>query len=77
MYCDDEWKVVLNKNGEIYLLFDMKNDPHEQKNLAAAPGMEEISKQLICKVMQAVAVNRCLKPSVIQEYGSPDAPVDA
>lgn len=77
MYCDSEWKVVFNKHGEIYLLFDMQRDPHEQTNLASAPGMEEISLQLTQKAFRAIAENRCLKPSVIQEYGSPDAPVDA
>lgn len=77
MYCDEQWKVVLNKDGDIYLLFDRLNDPHEQLNLASAPGTEAISAHLIQKVMCAIAQTRCLKPSVIQEYGSPDAPVDA
>ena len=67
MYCDSEWKCVLNRHGEIYLLFDRQRDPKEQQNLAAAPGMEKVSECLLQKVMTAIAKNRCLTPSPIQE----------
>ncbi len=68
MYMDREWKVVTNAKGQIYMLFDMVNDPDEQRNLAAAPESKEIEKMLREKMMMAVAENQCLNPSVIQEH---------
>ncbi len=38
MLVNDEWKIALNKEGETYMLFDRRNDPNEERNLA---GMSE------------------------------------
>lgn len=40
------WKMVLNTSGEIYLLFDLVNDPHETRNLAALPDMADVEHEL-------------------------------
>ena len=37
MLLDREWKTALNAAGEIYLLFDVQNDPEEAENLASRP----------------------------------------
>ena len=29
MYVDGNWKLMLNKSGQAYRLFDLENDPHE------------------------------------------------
>ncbi len=63
MYMNEEWKVVFNAKGQIYLLFDRKNDPNEQKNLAAVPEMKAISAELRKKAMKAWAENQCMNPA--------------
>lgn len=35
MVFDGRWKMVVNREGEPYLLFDLLDDPDEQRNLAA------------------------------------------
>ena len=37
MLLDREWKAALNARGEIYLLFDVQNDPNEAENLVGRP----------------------------------------
>lgn len=66
MYMDDQWKMVINCHGQVYLLFDRVNDPLEQRNLAGAPEFAEVAAVLREKMMLALAENRCLKPSVLQ-----------
>ena len=66
MYMDREWKMVTNKAGEPYLLFDMQNDPQELQNLIGAPEYETVVVTLERKLMRAIAENRCLKPSLTQ-----------
>ena len=71
MYKDHDWKIVTNNKGEVYLLFDLKNDPGEQRNLAASPEGEEITAILREKMMMALAENQCLKPVVNQLHMEP------
>lgn len=66
MYMDHEWKIVTNNKGEVYMLFDMVNDPDEQRNLAAAPEAAKITAVLREKMMRAIAENQCLQPVVTQ-----------
>jgi arylsulfatase A-like enzyme len=46
MLATSDWKMVLNPSGEIYLLFDLANDPHETRNLAALPEVADIEQEL-------------------------------
>ncbi|MCW2766482.1 MAG: hypothetical protein JWO11_2441 [Nocardioides sp.] len=46
MLATSEWKMALNGNGEIYLLFDLVNDPHETRNLAALPEVSDVEQDL-------------------------------
>lgn len=58
MYMDHQWKIVTNREGQVYLLFDMKNDPHEQRNLAGAPEAAEITAELCEKMTAVLAENQ-------------------
>jgi arylsulfatase len=46
MLATPEWKMALNTNGEIYLLFDLVNDPDETRNLAALPEVAGVEQDL-------------------------------
>jgi arylsulfatase A-like enzyme len=46
MLATSEWKMALNARGEIYLLFDLVNDPHETRNLAALPELADVERDL-------------------------------
>jgi choline-sulfatase len=46
MLATSDWKMVLNPQGEIYLLFDLVNDPHETRNLAARPEVADVEHEL-------------------------------
>ena len=48
MLLEDSFKAVFNQHGDIYLLFDLKNDPKESINLAASQKAVEIEKRLHC-----------------------------
>ena len=42
MVTDGKWKAAVNKDGKVYLLFDLVNDPRETRNLA---GLSEYAHQ--------------------------------
>ena len=46
MLATSEWKMALNRDGEIYLLFDLVKDPDETRNLAALPEMADVEQDL-------------------------------
>ncbi len=46
MLQSDRWKVALNQHGQVYLLFDLENDPEETINLANRPDFAQIEKEL-------------------------------
>ena len=46
MVATSEWKMALNSRGAIYLLFDLVNDPHETRNLAALPEVADVEQDL-------------------------------
>jgi len=66
MYMDREWKLVLNRDGLPYMLFNIADDPDELDNLAASPEYKDIETELQLKLLRALAENRCIKPSLIQ-----------
>ena len=59
MLATSEWKVALNRNGRIYLLFDLVNDPHEQRNLAGRPEVERVAQDL-----RKLALERLIQTAV-------------
>lgn len=46
MLATTTWKMGLNRNDKIYLLFDLINDPHETRNLAALPEGADVVQDL-------------------------------
>lgn len=66
MYMDRKWKMVTNKLGEPYLLFDMEKDPDELLNLIGAAEYETVQLKLERRLLRVLAENRCLKPAYTQ-----------
>ena len=52
MVLTQDWKMALNVEGQPYLLFDVRNDPQEQENLAGLPEMEEVEAGLSQRVLE-------------------------
>ena len=52
MLLDEEWKAVLNAEGEIYMLFDVINDPDEIENLASLPKMRQVETSLRLRLLE-------------------------
>lgn len=52
MLLDEEWKIALNEAGEAYLLFDVRNDPDEVRNLAGRPEMRQVETQLRLRILE-------------------------
>ncbi len=50
MYLDRDWKLLLNRKGEAYRLFDVKNDPQEMNDLVRGPGRGPLVMELKSKV---------------------------
>jgi len=46
MVLKDSVKAVFNRDGIPYLLFDLKNDPEETRNLAAAKEAAELERKM-------------------------------
>jgi choline-sulfatase len=66
MYMDEDYKALVNTRGEIYMLFDRKNDKEEQYNLAASEEAREIENSLRAKIMKAIAENVIIPSTVVQ-----------
>ena len=66
MYMDEEWKALVNDHGEIYMLFDRKNDKEEQLNLAASEQARETENMLREKIMKAIAENIIIPSTTVQ-----------
>lgn len=60
MLLTDEWKIALNKEGECYLLFDLKNDPDEQNNLASFNSAKEIILNLKAMILQRLLTSQLI-----------------
>lgn len=56
----NEWKMALNRYGEMYLLFDLLNDPDEQFNLVPSPKLEHqvslLKQSLLKRIIQTQIV---------------------
>ena len=62
MLLNREWKAALNTNGEVYLLFDVQNDPNETQNLAGRPEVADIETALRLKILERVMQTQLKKP---------------
>ncbi|NHN31424.1 sulfatase family protein [Paenibacillus agricola] len=55
MLLTEWWKIVLNREAEAYLLFNVHNDPCEQINLAGDPNYEPIVEKLKKRIAERMA----------------------
>ncbi|NKB68245.1 MAG: sulfatase-like hydrolase/transferase [Candidatus Latescibacteria bacterium] len=51
---NENWKAVLNAQGQVYLLFDRRQDPQEQRNLAGRPDIQGLADQLRLRILERV-----------------------
>ena len=51
MYLDRDWKLMLNRDGEPYRLFDVKKDPPETEDLIGRKEYENLIAELKSKVL--------------------------
>lgn len=62
MLLNQEWKAALNANGEVYLLFDVQNDPNETENLAGRPEVADIETALRLQILERLVQTQLRKP---------------
>ena len=62
MLLNQEWKAALNANGEVYLLFNVQNDPNETQNLAGRPEVADIETALRLQILERVMQTQLRKP---------------
>ena len=62
MLLNREWKAALNTNGDIYLLFDVQNDPNETENLAGRPEVADIETALRLQILERLMQTQLNKP---------------
>ena len=62
MLLNQEWKAALNANGEVYLLFDVQNDPNETQNLAGRPEVADVETALRLQILERVMQTQLRKP---------------
>jgi arylsulfatase len=58
MIATPDWKAALNRRGEPYLLYDLRRDPQETRNLAALPDYAATERELRDKLVRLVAAAR-------------------
>ena len=58
MYLDRDWKLMLNRDGEPYRLFDVKKDPPETEDLIGREEYENLNAELKSKLLDRRAQNQ-------------------
>lgn len=51
MILTHDWKMVLNEEGEPYLLFDVRKDPGETRNQVGNPETKEVRQELKLQIL--------------------------
>jgi choline-sulfatase len=54
MLLNDEWKIVVNKRGEPYLLFNRADDPDEVENLVLDPATADLQAELSQRILALI-----------------------
>ena len=60
MLLDREWKIVLNRQAQPYLLFNVQDDPQEVNNLAGLPEMAALEDHLRLSILDRIASSQAL-----------------
>jgi choline-sulfatase len=62
MLLNREWKAAINSDGEVYLLFDVQNDPDETHNLAGKPEVADVETALRLQMLERLMQTQLKKP---------------
>ncbi len=62
MYLDHQWKAALNKEGELYLLFNREEDPQELENLAGHPDHAEVETRIRLQLLKRILSSQIIHP---------------
>ena len=62
MLLNREWKAALNADGEIYLLFDVQNDPSEMENLAGKSEVADVETGLRLQILERLVQTQLKEP---------------
>ena len=62
MLLNREWKAALNADGEVYLLFDVQNDPNEIDNLAGKPEVADVETTLRLQILERLVQTQLKEP---------------
>ena len=62
MLLNREWKIALNADGEVYLLFDVQNDPDEIHNLTGKPEVADVETALRLQILEWLVQTQLKKP---------------
>ena len=62
MLADANWKVAINSDGRVYLLFDLENDADETVNLAGFPDYREVEDRLRLRILERIARSQLTAP---------------
>ena len=62
MLADTRWKTAINRDGHVYLLFDLENDPDETRNLAGLPDYRDVEDRLRIRILERLAQSQLTAP---------------
>lgn len=62
MLLNREWKAAVNADGEVYLLFDVQNDPDETHNLAGKPEVADVETALRLQILERLVQTQLKEP---------------
>lgn len=62
MLASREHKLAVNRRGEPYLLFDLKEDPDEQYNRVADPGYRPVVQEMQQRLLQRIITSQLYAP---------------
>jgi arylsulfatase A-like enzyme len=54
MVANADWKIALNKQREVYLLYDLRDDPLETHNLASLPEYADVEREMREHLLETV-----------------------
>jgi arylsulfatase A-like enzyme len=57
MVASTDWKLAVNSDGDVYLLYDLRADPFDTHNLAALPKYEQIEREYRRYLRETVEAN--------------------
>ena len=71
MLLDREWKAALTAEGQVYLLFDVQDDPEEAENLAGRPEMAQVESGLRGRLLEHLVSTQLVGFSLVSNLVLP------